>query len=81
MRYKTYIIGITIKIHLGAGKNTVYETRVEIALYNMGTDVYTDITHYIIHLYDKLYYYYYIRVETQPYKTSIIIYTYIHSYL
>jgi len=38
---------ITIKVHLGAGKNTVYETRVEIALYNIGTDVYTDITHYV----------------------------------
>jgi len=33
MQRKTYII--PIKVHLGARKNTVYETRVEIALYNI----------------------------------------------
>lgn len=61
MHYKTYILyryNLPIKVHLGARKNTVYETRVEIASYNIGTDVYTDITHYIILIYDKLYYYY-----------------------
>ena len=52
---------IPIKVHLG--EYTVYETRVKIVLYHniIGTDVYTDITHYIIPVYNKLYYYYYTR--------------------